>query len=351
MTDPPNPSERLDTITHEAQASIHELEQRIAALVDDVTFVLEGLAERRAEVQREREELDILYSLEEGHDHLTQAPGTSALRDSEDQLTNEVLKAETLERTLKDFGSVLSVASRQLSTGRELPDIDSTAQLAIQLAEIRAREDERRRFARDIHDGPAQAFANAIIGLEFIDRGLRSNGEDQNESAIAEIERVKNTMREGLTEIRRFIFDNRPTMLQDRGLFATVQHYVEQYQSIFPMLVSVSIEDDLPRLSPDQELTAFRVIQESIQNASKHARASRVDVRIWRDDAALHISIRDDGRGFTPDRVRTHAMGGNGLKSMEERVELIGASLIISSEPGEGTEILMTIEGSSLPPR
>ncbi|MFW6074434.1 MAG: ATP-binding protein [Chloroflexota bacterium] len=337
-----DPNQRLDAILASAKSAVQSLESRMSALADDVQFVLDELGEQRTEIQREREEQDILFSLEHQHEEVHHSPAGDHLRELESRVTEQVLRAETMHRTLTDFASVLSIAARQLDSGRDLPDLDSTSHLAVRLAQIRAREDERRRFARDIHDGPAQAFANAIIGLEFIDRAMRSSTTSDDE-AIAEIERVKAMMREGLTEIRRFIFDNRPTMLQDRGLYVTLQHYIEQYQSIFPMMVTASIEDNLPRLSVEQELAAFRIVQESIQNASKHSRASQVELRIWRDDDCVRISVKDNGRGFSPDRVRVHAMGGTGLQSMEERIELVGAQLSIFSEPGEGTEVLAAL--------
>lgn len=339
-----DPNDRLAAIVASARSAVQSLESRLSALADDVQFVIDELSEQRATIQRDREEQDILFSLENRHAEMLHSPAGDRLRDMESSLIEEVLKAETMSRTLTDFASVLSIATRQLDSGRDLPDLDSATQLAVRLAQIRAREDERRRFARDIHDGPAQAFANAIIGLEFIDRAMRSaSTTGDQENALAEIERVKGMMREGLTEIRRFIFDNRPTMLQDRGLYVTLQHYVEQYQSIFPMMVTASIEDKLPRLTAEQELAAFRIVQEAIQNASKHSRASQVELRIWRDDDCVRVSVKDNGRGFTPDRVRVHAMGGAGLQSMEERIELVGAQLSIFSEPGEGTEVLAAL--------
>jgi two-component system sensor histidine kinase DegS len=240
---------------------------------------------------------------------------------------------------LTEFTTLISVSARQLGSDGEVPGVDAQTQAAIRSAGVEAQESERHRLAREIHDGPAQALANAIIALEFVERAIRAGGEGSASRAQEEVERIKSTLREGLTEIRRFIFDLRPTMLQDRGLVQTVEHYIATYQSLFPMAIEFSANDAISRLTADQELTAFRVIQESIQNARKHARATRVDVTVGTDGSSLTVRIEDNGRGFSPDRVTTHMMGGAGLRGMRERAALVGGEIAIDSEPGEGTRI------------
>jgi two-component system sensor histidine kinase DegS len=334
----------LSDLTGEALSAIQSFSAEIGRLRARANESMTELESNRLKVQHEREEREILHSLELGSTDIGDAPESSVLLSLEKQYQEQLGAVSAFERGLADFASVLVTAVRQLEAGTHLPDANHAAQLSTRMAELRAREDERRRFARDVHDGPAQAFANAIIGLEFIERALHSDRDTVLDDALGEIERIKTTMREGLTEIRRFIFDNRPTMLQDRGLAATVRHYVQSYQSIFPMVVRLDIDDDISRLDAERELTAFRVVQESIQNASKHARASRVDVSIRRgEEDHIVVTVSDDGRGFDPERVSAHAMGGAGLKGMEERASLVGGTLLVQSERGEGTKIQLII--------
>lgn len=340
--------QNLDQLHDTAREAIQALDSQISHLVEEVNRLEHELEESRSQIQSEREERDILYSLESGSADVARDPNTDNLRQKEAQLTDDAFRARTLSRGLHNFSSILAASIRQLNEHHELPTMDSATQVAIRMAEVRVREAEGRRFAREIHDGPAQAFANAIIGLEFVERALRkSNGDDMSEEALSEIERIKRTMREGLTEIRRFIFDYRPTMLDDRGLVPTIKHYVANYHSIFPMKVELEVEDDLPRLTPEQELTAFRTIQESLQNVSKHARASRAQISIKYDDGDVRIDIVDDGRGFDPDEVSAHSMGGTGLTGMRERSDLIGAVLTIDSASGEGTKIRLRVPVTS----
>jgi two-component system, NarL family, sensor histidine kinase DegS len=324
-----------------AARAIRSLESRLTSLADRVENMRLELEASRGRVQREREELDIEFSLESGSTYVLEAPNTAELRAAERLLTEQTIRAVSLQRQLLEFTALLAAANRQFSSRGELLGIDAATQAAIRSAAAFAQETERHRLAREIHDGPAQALANAIIALEFVERAIRSGAEQTSVRAIEEVDRIKATLREGLTEIRRFIFDLRPTMLQDRGLAATVEHYIATYQSLFPMAIELRITEEMPSLNSDQELTAFRVVQEAIQNSRKHARASRTVVSIDRIGDDLVVSIHDNGRGFSPDRVTTHMMGGAGLRGMDERAALVGGTIDIESAPGEGTRITL----------
>lgn len=335
-------NDSLDQYARTALDAIRTLENELTSLADDVGAFNAELIQERVSVQQEREEMDIYYSLEKGTPYLVAAPGTAGLRERESELLEVTMGASTFERKLSDFAAVLANSRRQFEADGQLPDVDSATELVLRIARIQAQEDERRRFARDIHDGPAQAFANAIIGLEFVERAIKVGSDEA--PALSEIERIKGSLREGLTEIRRFMFDLKPTMLLDRGLVATIEHYIGAYRSILPMDVELFIEDELPRLTQDQEMTAFRVIQESLHNATKYARASRVTIEIQREkDDHVSITVRDNGRGFEPAHVTAHSMGGTGIKGMRERSELVGGSFRVESAVGQGCSVFLVL--------
>jgi two-component system, NarL family, sensor histidine kinase DegS len=340
---PPSFDRDLDEITHDAERSVGALEVQLTALASRVEAHRDALDAQRARIQREREEMDIEFSLETGSTFVIEAPNTGELRSAERALTQQIIRATALQRQFSEFSNLLASSARQFHESGEFLGMDTATQAAIRSAAAGAQETERHRLAREIHDGPAQALANAIIALEFVERAIRSNADNATNRAMEEVERIKSTLREGLTEIRRFIFDLRPTMLQDRGLAATLEHYIATYQSLFPMAIDFEADPELPRLTNDQELTAFRVVQEAIQNARKHARATRTLVEIRVRDDALLVTVEDNGRGFSPERVTTHMMGGVGLKGMEERATLVGASITIDSSPGDGTHITLSI--------
>jgi two-component system sensor histidine kinase DegS len=347
------PGHSLDDLTKAAAKATQAFETRLATLAASAEHIKHDLDASRAQIQRDREEMDIEYSLETGSSYVIESPDSGDLRERERLLTEQTIRASSLQRQLAEFTTLVGVSGRQLGSEGQFPGADAQTQAAIRSAGIEAQESERHRLAREIHDGPAQALANAIIALEFVERAIRAGGEGSAERAQEEVERIKSTLREGLTEIRRFIFDLRPTMLQDRGLVATVEHYIATYQSLFPMAIEFHATDELSRLTVDQELTAFRVIQEAIQNARKHARASRVNVDVRLRESTLAVMIEDNGRGFSPDRVTTHIMGGAGLRGMRERAALVGGDIAIESAPGEGTkiELSLPISGTEAPPQ
>lgn len=333
----------LDEAARTAAEEILALETRLSQMAVNVEQQKQQLEAARAMAQREREELDIEYSLSIGSQYVVEAPETSELRGAERRLTEQTIRAGALERQLGEFAALLGASARRFGADGELPGVDAATLAAIRSAAVEAQEQERQRLAREIHDGPAQALANAIVALEFVERAIKSGSDDTGSRALNEVERIKGSLREGLTEIRRFIFDLRPTMLLDRGLALTVEHYIATYQSVFPMSIELLATPMLPRLTADQELTAFRVIQEAIQNARKHSRASRVSVSLAHVELMLYCAVTDNGRGFSPERVTSHLMGGAGLRGMRERAALVGGAVSIESEPGEGTTIELQI--------
>lgn len=349
---PTGPGRSLDDVTRAAAQATQAFEIRLASLAATAEQIKHDLDATRSKIQRDREEMDIEYSLEAGSSYVMESPDSGELREQERLFTQQTIRAAALQRQLSEFTTLIAVSARQLGSDGEFPGVDAQTQAAIRSAGVEAQESERHRLAREIHDGPAQALANAIIALEFVERAIRAGGEGSTVRAQEEVERIKSTLREGLTEIRRFIFDLRPTMLQDRGLVATVEHYIATYQSLFPMAIEFRATDALSRLTADQELTAFRVIQEAIQNARKHARANRVVIDVRNERATLIVKIEDNGRGFSPERVTTHMMGGAGLRGMQERAALVGGEITIDSAPGEGTRIELSfpLTGGEAPP-
>ncbi len=335
--------EELDAIVAGIYDDIASLEDRLGVTVDHLNSMLSVIGNARASIQGTIEEHNLERSLAQPDGSIPPDDDEdNELRARERELLVTYTRVSSIYRQLNGFVHLLTTSRQQFRADEILPGIDDAQRLAERHVAIEAQEDERRRLAREIHDGPAQVLANAIIGLEFVGRALDKQGDGRRSSA-EEIDRVKSAMREGLTEIRRFIFDLRPTMLGQRGLAATTEHYIQTYRHLFPGEIEVQVADNLPHLTPDQEMTAFRVLQESLQNVHRHSRASRTWVSILASDVGLEVGIRDNGVGFRPSAAVTDAMSGFGLVGMRERAEVIGAELTVQSEPGSGTDIRLTI--------
>jgi signal transduction histidine kinase len=208
-----------------------------------------------------------------------------------------------------------------------------------------AQEKERRRIARELHDGVGPALASLNIRL----RTARKLLERDHHPVAEEIEELAELAQANIQDIRCLIHDLRPAALDELGLVPALREYVARYQEEQGLEVALA----LPALSPaegpegDKRLPApletalFRIVQEALANVAKHAQAQRVEVTMTRDREGVTLRVADDGRGFDPQAPRpgTHL----GLWSMRERVEQLGGQFEIESAPGRGTKLMMTI--------
>ncbi len=228
---------------------------------------------------------------------------------------------------------------RPLATDLLRAQDDEALQVAFNDRIIQAFEQERLRLAREIHDGPAQILANAIFELEYFEKLL-----DRDPAAVrGQMAQMKKDIRNGLTDVRRFIFDLRPPALGEMGLFQALRRYLADYHDHFGIEVDAVLPDLHGGLSATKEVAVFRIIQEALQNIQKHAAATHVTLMGSTDSVALRISLVDDGRGFDPGEVINRRSRNLGLISMRERAELIGAELRVSSSPGKGTSISLAV--------
>jgi signal transduction histidine kinase len=196
-------------------------------------------------------------------------------------------------------------------------------------------EDERMRIARDMHDGPAQLLSNLVLKAEIVAR-LVAEGSDR---SLAELADFQVTARQALEETRRLIFDLRPMSLDDLGLAATLRRFLCDVQERDEIRTSFSLAGDERRLPLQLEQMLYRVIQEAVNNARRHARATRIDASLTIGATRVTATVRDNGCGFDPltaaaNAARTEHLG---LISMRERAALHGGVVDISSTPGEGT--------------
>jgi signal transduction histidine kinase len=206
-----------------------------------------------------------------------------------------------------------------------------TARLATQLQQSRerivlAREEERRRIRRDLHDGLGPALGGAVFGLE----SARLLVDADPGAARERIAATRDQLQEIVADIRRLVHDLRPPALDDRGLVAVLRQQAERIGAAGPRIVVSA--DSLEGLPAAVEVAAFRIAGEAMTNVVKHARADNCTVSLRRDDSALVVEVADDGAGMSPD-----AQAGVGLVSLRERAAELGGSTHISCPPGGGT--------------
>jgi signal transduction histidine kinase len=199
---------------------------------------------------------------------------------------------------------------------------------------VQAREagvlDERQRLAREIHDTLAQGLTGIITQLQAAEQ----TGDG---SHVAKATRLA---RESLTQARRSVQALRPEPLEDNRLVDAVAELAEGWSRESGVPATVSTEGRPRPVTPDREVALYRVAQEALANVAKHARASRVGVTLSYWDDQVVLDVRDDGCGTARGRD-----GGFGLTAMRQRMDGVGGTLAVESEPGAGTAISASVPG------
>lgn len=212
-------------------------------------------------------------------------------------------------------------------------------QLAIRL--VQAQEEERQRLARELHDEVGQMLTGIKLHLAVLDNTISSE-QSQLHQLVAEGQALVKTTME---EVRRMVMDLRPTLLDDLGLIPALDSYLENFTERTGLLVQAQLTLGTARLPAAMETALYRIFQEALTNVVRHAAARQVQVTLKIVDSQLLASIEDDGRGFDPTaRLRDAWREGHmGIVGIRERVTLFNGSLELTSAPGKGTQLTISL--------
>jgi two-component system sensor histidine kinase DegS len=215
----------------------------------------------------------------------------------------------------------------------------SHASARVKMRIVEAQEAERARLAQEVHDGPAQALANAIFQVEYIERVVdRDPG-----MAHQELRFLRELLRRELGDVRGFITQLRPPVLSELGLDGAMRDAIEHMRALTGLTIVADIRMPLEQLGETEQTVVLRVVQEALQNVRKHASASQVIVSGRAEAGEWVLEVRDDGRGFEAGSVAARGRRNFGLQFMRERAELIGARLDVRSGPDGGTVVRLAI--------
>src|SRR5215211_6436586 len=203
-----------------------------------------------------------------------------------------------------------------------------------------AREEERRRLARDLHDGPAQTLAAALFGVDLAVGALERGPATAREELLA----ARVLVRDALDDVRALMAGLRPRLLEQRGLVIALNGLTAM-PPLWGTEVTVETQGigEGERLPADIELALYRVAQEAVSNARRHGVASHVRVSLAVRPGVAELRVVDDGRGFLWEPEFGWSIRGEGLPGMRERAELLGGTLRVESAPGTGTRIAVTL--------
>jgi len=196
--------------------------------------------------------------------------------------------------------------------------------------------EERNRMAREIHDTLAQGFTGIVLQLEAAEQAL---GEDVTDAQV-HLDRARRLARESLTEARRSVWALRPQTLEQLSLTKTLRQEVRKFIHESGVKANFNTSGKRRVLLPDVENALLRICQESLTNVKKHAQASQVEVNLAFEEKAVRLKIQDNGIGFNPEILTKNRFG---LISMRERARLLGGSIEIRGEKGQGTYLEVTI--------
>jgi signal transduction histidine kinase len=208
---------------------------------------------------------------------------------------------------------------------------------------LRGQEDERRRIAQELHDGPLQTLVH-ICRLIDAAAGPRRRPLPERRASPPTLVQLRAATESVVAEVRQISRGLRPPLLDDLGLLAALQRLCDDVELRAGVAASLRVQGTVPGLSPPVELTLYRIAQEALSNVDRHAGASTVEVRLWEADGWVQLQVVDDGDGFDAAPGSPKISGSTlGLSGMSERAELVGGSLQVSSRPGQGTVVTVAI--------
>lgn len=207
----------------------------------------------------------------------------------------------------------------------------------------RAQEEERKRIARELHDGTAQSLSSLCVNIEEI-LVMR---EQLPIETVVQLEELKVKIQSTLEEVRQFSHELRPALLDQFGLIPSIELLLEQVKYKENLDCRLEVTGSERRLSSDTELALFRIVQEAINNIRKHAQAKKSVVKVKFTNEKIAITITDNGRGFeVPKMLSNLARTGKfGLVGMKERARLLNGELLLESQVGKGTMVKVEVQG------
>lgn len=208
---------------------------------------------------------------------------------------------------------------------------------------MKAHEEERKRIAREIHDGPAQSAVNLSFKLEMCKRYFADGKTDELQE---EMNRFGEAIHSAMNEIRTIIYDLKPSFLED-GLIAAVQRHIETFSASSGINIDFDCKGKDSSVEYYMTSTLYRIVQEALSNVKKHAEAGNISIKLGITNARITLDIADDGKGFDVEELKTRKFdrlkGGFGVEGIRERLELIRGGLTIQSAPGKGTALHIEI--------
>jgi two-component system, NarL family, sensor histidine kinase DegS len=342
-------AEQLKALIQDGRKEYDQIQKElkeIDVLIRQSTAEVEKLAQRNAQITNRVRQMEMNIDTYPRNDiKETYAAGHEAqmrlfmMRGQLEQLQNRQQSLEQQsQRVLRVTEAAAQIAPADVASR---PGQGLQASHSDIVRVIEAQENERQRLARQIHDGPAQSLTNLILQAEICERLFDSDPV----RARVELGNLKNSVNTTFQKIREFILTLRPMMLDDLGLIPTLKQYVQDFEEKTKLSTNLTMLGRETRLPSTTEVTIFRMIQELLNNVQAHAHATHIQVFLDFQDAIVVTSVEDDGSGFDVEEMQKamQQRKGLGLRTIQERAEMLGGRVQIESHIGRGTKVRIEI--------
>lgn len=263
-----------------------------------------------------------------------------SLREKRQNLEYKLRNAETIleisKKLITQVGLAFNYISGEISENYVGSNNEDLAYVGMRVLE--AREEERKRISREIHDGPTQSIANIVFKAEI----CKTIIEKDLEKGLVELEELKDSVRSTLNEIRKIIYDLRPMSIDDIGIVPTIEKLVSEFMNDTDIRVTLKCDPSGDKVDSVIQLAVFRLIQESFNNIKKHSGAKSATLSLEFGTKYLKLTITDTGKGFIVDKVIESLKSSGtsfGLLGLHERVANLHGKIQIDSRIGKGTVI------------
>lgn len=255
------------------------------------------------------------------------------------------IRRESLEQSIKNYLNNIDAADNTVNQINialgylegDMAEVKEDSQMLIGIKILESQERERKRIAREVHDGPAQYIANTMMRIDFCKMLLQKDLE----KGLKELDDLKSNVRKALKEVRGILFDLRPLSLEERGLNEAIKDMANEISLEINIPINITLNTIKYEIEHIIEIAVYRIIQEILNNIKKHSKASEAEIRIECSREYINFIVKDDGIGFN--LKETMAKGKEkgtsyGLIGIFDRVSQLQGSINIKSEINNGTE-------------
>jgi two-component system sensor histidine kinase DegS len=266
------------------------------------------------------------------------------LRRRRGELDREKIRAERVMELGTNIMGKLRLATEilksKLDSMESLKSTDRTYSSAMAL-QLQFVERENKRLAREIHDGPVQQFAAALLSLEYLE-GVAAKGDIK--AVNIEIERIKEQLQEAMEDFRGFLVQLQPIGLE-KGLGRAIRRLSENMSERHGIEFDLELQQEDDNFPSVLRSNVFRIVQEAVSNALRHGGAKRIRIKYALADRDMALLIEDDGCGFELEKGQSEATerGSFGLSNMSERIHFVNGTINIDSRVGRGTRIVLRV--------